>query len=637
MTRLEPTLIIERMRIDRDNIPVYDERFHTGVNVIRGENSSGKSTILNFIFYGLGGDLFDWSAAAQRCSRVLLQVRINGNVATLARTVSDKPRRSMDMFAGEIDVALLAPLSEWLRFGYTRSETCESFSQALFRLMNVPEVASDISGNITVNQILRLLYADQLSPVESLFKYQGAFDDATLRDAVGRLLFGAHSALYYDNLQEIRRLNKELDQLTGEYRSLLAVAGEVSEGFTYEWVTIQRRTIEAEIKSVSAELAFAEREIDSGGSVSAFSLDAQNQAYNEVVLFQNELGNARQERDNLSLKIADSERFILSLRAKLETLQDSSHVAKIIRDVRFNECPACDAPIDDPFPHSCYLCKKPFDGGDDRGRITALINETALQINQSETLQKGREKQAQKLDETVSLLTHQWVVASERLAELRQSVSTDAQRKLQDLSRRAGYLNRQLDDMARMEQLAKRLQDLSDRRADIRGRIAGLEGDNEALERQQLDRIARTSTVVSDEVKTLLINDLRRQDIFENPQSVVFSFRDNVISVNEERYFSASSRAILKSSFTLALLAAALKIPFMRHPRFCMIDSLENMGVEAIRSANFQQQILRVSEEGEVEHQIIFATAMIAEELDKPQFHVGRRYTRDNPALDLIG
>ena len=70
MTRYEPTIIVERMRIDREGVAVYDERFHDGVNVIRGENSSGKSTILNFIFYGLGGDLFDWSAVAQRCTRV---------------------------------------------------------------------------------------------------------------------------------------------------------------------------------------------------------------------------------------------------------------------------------------------------------------------------------------------------------------------------------------------------------------------------------------------------------------------------------------------------------------------------------------------------------------------------------------
>src|SRR5690606_32893059 len=138
----------------RDAHTVYDERFHDGVNVISGENSSGKSTVLNFLFYGLGGDLFDWSAVAKLCTRVYLQVRINGNVATLAREISTTPRRSMDIFAGELDEALGAGTEEWARFPYLRSESKESFSQVLFRLLNVPEVANETSGNLTMNQML---------------------------------------------------------------------------------------------------------------------------------------------------------------------------------------------------------------------------------------------------------------------------------------------------------------------------------------------------------------------------------------------------------------------------------------------------------------------------------------------------
>jgi ABC-type molybdenum transport system ATPase subunit/photorepair protein PhrA len=44
-----PTLIVKRVVVERNGKPVYDEQFHAGVNVIRGENSSGKSTVLNFI------------------------------------------------------------------------------------------------------------------------------------------------------------------------------------------------------------------------------------------------------------------------------------------------------------------------------------------------------------------------------------------------------------------------------------------------------------------------------------------------------------------------------------------------------------------------------------------------------------
>lgn len=635
--RHDPTMIVERMLVQKDGKPAYDGQFHVGVNVIRGDNSSGKSTILNFIYYGLGGDLQDWSEAALRCTRVFVQVRFNGNVATLARDVTDRPRPAMDFFPGEIDEALEAPAARWLRLGYIRSDKRESFSQVIFRLLDMPEVASETSGNITINQLLRLLYADQLSPVNSLFKSQGAFDDAGLRDVVGRLLFGAHTALFYENEQEIKRLGKELDETTGAYRSLLAVAGEAEQGFTHEWIGAQRARLEQEAKTVATALDAAERQIRGATTQETTTLRGQDAAYKEVVTLQEELGQAQADRDNLTMKIVDSDRFINSLQFKLRALRDSSTVAEVIGDVRYIDCPACHAPTaESGNEHACYLCKSPYDDGHERGRITALINETALQLDQSQHLQRNRQIKASSLDRHIVALRGRWEKARERLDSLRRVATTEHQLIVRDLNRQAGYIQRSLEDLSRMEQLAAKLRELSERRAALQSRITALQGENEALHRQQANRIAKASTVVSEQIRELLINDLRRQDIFENPQRVNFNFRDNAISINEQRYFSASSRAILKSSFALALLAASTKLAFMRDPRFCMIDTLENMGVEAIRSQNFQKQILRVSEAATVEHQIIFATAMLTDELNKPEYTVGRHYTRDAPSLALL-
>ena len=159
---------------------------------------------LNFIFYGLGGDLSVWSEVALLCTRVLLEVRINEIPVTLRRDISSERGQPMDIFGGDYALARKAPLDEWVRYPYARSRNKESFLQALFRLLAIPEVASDVSGNVTIHQILRLLYADQLTAVESLFRFE-SFDQPVLRDTIGRLLCGAYDSALYDNELKIEK------------------------------------------------------------------------------------------------------------------------------------------------------------------------------------------------------------------------------------------------------------------------------------------------------------------------------------------------------------------------------------------------------------------------------------------------
>jgi hypothetical protein len=66
-----------------------------------------------------------------------------------------------------------------------------------------------------------------------------------------------------------------------------------------------------------------------------------------------------------------------------------------------------------------------------------------------------------------------------------------------------------------------------------------------------------------------------------------------------------------------------------------MIDTVEDKGMEPQRSHNFQNQILRVSEEAYVEHQIIYATSMISPDLDDECYTIGKFSTRDDPTLAI--
>jgi hypothetical protein len=604
MTRFDPNLILTRLVVKRNDHVAYNERFHEGVNVIRGENSSGKSSILNLIFYGLGGDLTDWSETALLCTHVTVEVKINGNPATLSREISQTARQPMEIFGGDYDTALKAPREDWIRYPYQRTTNLESFSQALFRLLGIPEVVNDVSGTITIHQILRLLYSDQLSPVESIFRYQPRFDSPILRDAIGRLLCGAYEAKLYANEVRLRELNREFDATTGELRSLFAVLGKTEHSLTMEWLAAQRRSLGDELKSLQAAIEQAEREAFATDAHDTLTLKAQRAVYDEVQELQAKLVILQQERDSLALAIVDSASFIKSLEAKISAIQDSSSVAEHLGGVDFAICPVCYSPVDDKHDgaqHLCYLCKTPLEPGRALGRIVAIINNASIQLKQSRGLQKDREERASKLDQELAAVEEQWHRASNKLASLQRLPSTEVQEQLRRLQRQSGYVERQLEDLDQKAEIIQLIDKISAQKDALNAQINSLQSENEKLQAAQQNRFARAKTLIAEEIRTLLMNDLRRQDTFEAPKIIDFDFAANRISVDGHSYFSASSRVILKSSFFLGFFAAATKDSLFRHPRFLMIDTTEDKGMEPERSHNFQNQILKVSKEAVTE------------------------------------
>src|SRR5258706_3044846 len=100
MTLYKPTLQINRLAVYKSGRSVYDQKFHSGVNIIRGANSTGKSTIADFIFFVLGGDITKWKPEAAGCDFVVAEVKMNEALVTLRRKISEHRNQPMDVFWG---------------------------------------------------------------------------------------------------------------------------------------------------------------------------------------------------------------------------------------------------------------------------------------------------------------------------------------------------------------------------------------------------------------------------------------------------------------------------------------------------------------------------------------------------------
>ena len=201
--------------VTEENKCAYDETFHRGVNIIRGQNSSGKSTILRFIFFVLGGTYQDFVPEALRCSHVVAEIETNGKILTLKRYLDkteegDRCKKDIPMYIyfGGIEDYKADPRpkgEKWHKYGYRSSSETRSFSNVLFQLMGLPEFKAD--SNITMHQILRLIYLDQESPLSSLFFFD-QWDKELTRETVARLLMG----LYDEELSQAKLEKEEVEK-----------------------------------------------------------------------------------------------------------------------------------------------------------------------------------------------------------------------------------------------------------------------------------------------------------------------------------------------------------------------------------------------------------------------------------------
>src|SRR5690554_5384237 len=128
-------LFLNRLHIlTEDGAIAYDETYHKGVNIIRGDNSSGKSTITHFIFFVLGGAFNDFVPEARKCSTVFAEVEMNNVIFTIKREIikDDEDNVSTQsplyFFWGLMDESFKPPKDKsWQKFGYRTTDNIKSF------------------------------------------------------------------------------------------------------------------------------------------------------------------------------------------------------------------------------------------------------------------------------------------------------------------------------------------------------------------------------------------------------------------------------------------------------------------------------------------------------------------------------
>jgi len=628
-----PTIIVNRFVILRDNRFVYDQVFHKGINIIRGDNGTGKSTVMDLLYYGLGAEVKKWTIEQERCTHTLIEVLINNHLLCLRREITDTGKSPMYFFEGGSEAAL-KDMKNWLQYPNRRSDSKHSYSQQLFEMLGLPQHKTDDSTNLTMHQILRLMYVDQMTETSKLLKADPEWDNPVIRKAIGEFLLGIDDLDAHNLRQKLIEANKAFEATNGELKAIYRVLKDDSQAFRREALVQEINNSKATIlKLVNKQKDIRSTKLDTLNEsvktrASEINVRLQRLASNEA--------NLLERKSIVNAELIDTKLFLDSIRFRLASIEQSKLTNSELGDVAFKYCPSCLTPIEEHAnSSSCGLCKSEADGVKRHYAYMQMINELNFQARESVELIESFQNEVDKINTEIPKFNQEMgLLKNEYQALTENADAVDA--ALSEVAAEIGFHRSQIVNMNEKIKLVEKIEKLQTDKEEAIVEISRIKDALEKIEFSNEDRKFNIYGSIEKIAISLLIKDGGYEIVFVDPEEVSFDFNRDRMFVNGRSKFSASSMVIMKNSIRSAIFLQSVKDPLMRLPRFFMNDNIEDKGMTHDRSQNFQRSLVEACLELESEFQLIFSTSMIAPELNESEFVVGPDYKKGEHTLSLI-
>jgi AraC-like DNA-binding protein len=625
------SLFVNRFAVSKSNSFVYDQSFALGVNIIRGVNGTGKSTIADLLAYALGAVVTEWTKEQLACDWVIAEVSINSVSFCFKRQIVETGQARMEIFEGSFFDAMSDSVN-WAQYSMRRSADRHSYSQQIFELLGLPRHKTDDSKNLTLHQIFRLMYVDQLSATAKLLKEDKEYDNVTFRRAIGDYLLGIDDLEAHNLRQDLILANKEFEKLNGELNAIYKLFGnDVS--------LINESALNNEIKQIEnriQELAQKKKEVLIAQSE---ELDELTNAKSSKLLNEiDQLSCKKQELDalksELSIELIDTELFAKSLTERKLHLEESKLTSISLGEILFKYCPACLEPLIETEGKACCLCKTERTGTDRDIAYIQMLNDLNFQLRESESLIREFREDIDVINSKLPSIKRRIEEAKLEYREL--EIATNSKDAIiSEIASEVGFCRSQILALEDKRGHVAKVESLRLGKEEANGIIIRLQDSLEQVSARQADRYNFAYSSIEAIASRILSQDGSYEPTFDEVEEVSFDFSKDRMFVNGRSKFSASSMVVMKNSIRLAIFLHAVDDDLSRLPNFMIMDNVEDKGMVDERSHNFQHIIVQECQKLKSDYQIIFTTSMIAPDLDGTELCVGPMYEKGMHTLEF--
>ena len=631
---IKSTLFIERFIVKKSGFSVYDEKFHRGINVIRGDHSVGKTTILELLFYVLGGEIKDnqWLYPADKCDYVCCQLSINDKPFTIKREIEKGKIPPISIRSGTYDEEG-ENVESWGTYGPRRSDEKMSFSQKFFELLGWEGHKTEDYANLTMHQILRFLYVDQETASTKIFRAEDnqRSDSEGTRLAIAEFLLGLDNLDTHQLRQELLIAEREFDRVSADLSAMYRILGEDS-GVTLQTLRV---SIASNVEEI-IRLRDSPPEVEIDSDIKSIRIAEYKKIKSDIETYSKQLQRFQSDLFSINGEIVDCQLFEKSLRYRKKSLLESKAAYDSVGFLRYSQCPCCLGEVAESdnldSGDTCHLCKSPVEKNKHTSNYMEILNELDFQLNSNTKVLQDNIEHKIGLESAIEVAKANLANAQSKISEF-VGLFDPASHAALERAKKIGFLESENINQEKKIRVVTELDSYKLKKLDL---IADISKIKELILSASASNKRRREAVysgIAENVVGILQPERRANgEPYEeefagaNTSEVEIDFAKDRMLINGRVKFSGSSNYIKKNSLHISALLESLDDINYRLPRFLMVDAIENGGMKEFRSHNFQRALIS-SFEGRNDFQLIFCTSMVLDELNIQKFGVGPYYS----------
>ena len=591
-------LAVRKVRYEGRKYAYVSPILGDGLNILEGENGTGKSTFASLIYFGLGGRVESFIAGKPDH-----HAEITGdekNFVELSITIDEKPY-SLKRFIGTNDIAILGDDMSDILSLVRRDDTPKIFSDWILHKLGIEPVSiqyGTYSGKLNITDFMRLIYHDQAPDPSGIFKAVDVAsfvtDSRVFREAVFEILIGKSFQDYYTALAEYRRVERQ----RAAAAKALDVFKEMSLGLQLgtedlNIVFLDKRL--AELREQKERLIAYRRQLAKApppkvpGSVLP-------EWQRELLANQIKISSLSRTEANLLDEVSKLRQLKAELVSEATQLRKMMFAHEELNLFPANTCPYCLKQVE-RIPHRC-ICGSEVLEGDyekffyDSAEYLAILKSRQKNV---ETVEVAAAAVMEELDllrrtkegavtETIRIEALIAQAVDESDSQINLQLFEEAEERLSVVREEIGKLEQQRELERRREALEEDLRSASASLDDYKKRV------------DQLATAAQVDIQSKRQAFSKIYNDMMRLAL-EDCRSASIG-EDYMPLVNGGVYTEASAGVPRRLLYYASILEMSLVDETVKFPRFLLIDTPETSGIDAERLKAAMTRIVEVVERG---------------------------------------